>query len=534
MRNTDNQLHRVTQKIPPIGSMIAALWSFIALMILVLVVFFQQSTDYNRKVSLLLGNATLLILGLSILSAVTYFNHSHKIAHKIWNTSLFASNGTIVIASVFLFTVQAYVFWNIYFQTGWDVNWVWSTSMSLVHGGDYWKEYYSYYPNNLGIVWIITNLLRINDHIGNQIDPYFFVILVQCALSCIAGCILFALIKKLLGLTYGYFAWVIYVFHIAFSPWLSITYTDGMALIIPISVLWLYQKNLDDRHWWKWVLIGAVGCFGYRIKPQCIIVLIAIFIVELFRSICCNKKQRLEIAKNLSIALFTGCLMMLLCNHVLFSSLGITVDPEKEIGSTHFAMMGLNTETDGAYAADDVSFSQSFSTKQERVQGNLSVIKQRLQKMGFTGFVKHIAKKTLVNFGDGTYAWAREGNFYATVYEPRNSSISPLLRSFYYSTGSNYQWFALMEQCIWVTMIFCTLGCIFYFRNRRNKPLCVESVALLTLIGATLFQTIFESRNRYFFVNSPIFIVAAGIGWIGLREELASLVAHVLKKNHPI
>lgn len=534
MYHTNKQLQPVTRKGSPIGSMIAALWTFMALVILVLLIFFQKNVDYNRKIDLLLDNATLLILGIGILSVVTYFVHSRKFAHKVGAISLFASNRVIVIASVFLFAIQAYVFWNIYFQTGWDVNWVLSTSTSLVYGGDHWKEYYSYYPNNLGIVWIITNLLRINDQIGNQIEPYFFVILVQCALSCLAGFLLFALIKELFGLTCGYFSWVIYVLHIALSPWLSITYTDGMSLIIPISILWLYQNSLGDQKWWKWMIIGALGCFGYRIKPQCVIVLIAIFIIELSRSVCCEKKQRLKILKGLSTAVFAGCLMILLCDHVLFSSLGITVDPEKEIGSTHFAMMGLNTETDGAYAADDVSFSQSFSTKQERVQGNLSVIKQRLQEMGLMGFAKHIAKKTLVNFGDGTYSWAREGNFYATVYEPRNSLMSPLLRSFYYSTGSHYQLFSLMEQCIWVTMIFCTLGCVFYFQNRRYKPLCIESVALLTLIGATLFQTIFESRNRYFFVNSPIFIVAAVIGWIGFFEKIKTLLARVPKKDHAI
>ena len=53
-----------------------------------------------------------------------------------------------------------------------------------------------------------------------------------------------------------------------------------------------------------------------------------------------------------------------------------------KFGISHFFMMGLNTETDGMFNQDDVYFSESFETADERSENNWRVAKERLSEMG--------------------------------------------------------------------------------------------------------------------------------------------------------
>lgn len=509
--------------------MIAFFWALAAAFIVVLLVFFQEHVDYAFKRCYLLGNFSLIIIGVGILSSTTYLWSRYGDESKLLHMNL---DKVIAKISVLIFFLQGYIFWNIYFLTDWDVETLVNASLALIEGSDYWVMYYSYYPNNLVITWILKMLLQINQHIGWLTEPIFFIILFQCALSCIAGYLLFLFTKDLTNLSCGFFAWGIYVVHIALSPWLTIPYSDAMGLIFPILLLRMYQgAQKEGKGSWRWGGLGALGLLGYKIKPQCLIILIAIFAIEGVKIFHSGKIFTVRKYKKLLIMLTGGLLMLFFCSCLLIPSLGIPVDSEKEIGTTHFMMMGLNTESDGTWSGEDVAFSNSFATKQERAEGNIAVIKSRLQDMGIHGFLEHIVKKTLVNFADGTYSWAMEGTFYKTLFEERNTVVSPFLRSIFYSYGDNFQYFAVVEHGIWVTMLFCSIGCVFYFQNKKRDSLCVESVVILTLIGATLFQTIFEARNRYFFVNAPLFIIAAVIGWCGFCEMAKAIICKARSGN---
>lgn len=107
------------------------------------------------------------------------------------------------------------------------------------------------------------------------------------------------------------------------------------------------------------------------------------------------------------------------------------LDEDKSMTITHYFMMGLNEDTEGVFNGDDAVYSQSFENKATRKEGNLQVIKQRFQKMGVTGYVIQLVKKNLSNYNDGTFAWAREGNFFGEIPE-KNNAVSTFLRKIYY------------------------------------------------------------------------------------------------------
>lgn len=202
---------------------------------------------------------------------------------------------------------------------------------------------------------------------------------------------------------------------------------------------------------------------------------------------------------------------------ILIPSLGIETDPERELGPTHFLMMGLNWDRCGVYSGDDVGYSASFATVAERTAANLQTAKNRVQSMGITGLAKHLARKSLVNFGDGTYAWGREGGFYSYVFPSRNHMVSPFLRDVFYTDGSCYPYFAVFQQLIWITILLSSAGIMLYPLTEEERTAEVGVIAL-SLVGLVLFQTIFEARARYFFAYSPLYIHAAVLGWVGFAR----------------
>jgi ABC-2 type transport system permease protein len=87
----------------------------------------------------------------------------------------------------------------------------------------------------LGAVTKLADLMHLS-----RID-YFAQIAFQCFLNTLTGFMLFFLIRKVLRDDRAAAAgFMIYVLLIGLSPWVSIPYSDSIALIFPVSVLLLY------------------------------------------------------------------------------------------------------------------------------------------------------------------------------------------------------------------------------------------------------------------------------------------------------
>lgn len=505
---------------------IGIMQSVLSILVVVLLVVFQKNTEYNRKTQFLLSNGVLLTIGvfLLILAAGVYYRFHHTI--DVFFDRL--PDRTILLLSLVLFLVQAYVFYNIYFLTRWDVYHINSTALFVASNGEFgevFTEYFSRYPNNFVMTWLLSVIYKFAINFVDNSEYTYIAILVQSLLACISGYCLFKIVKEQFKSTYAYLVWLLFSVHIGLSPWLSIPYTDAMALCVPIVTLRIYQLTQNKRYTvFKWCAIGFITFFGFKIKPQCLIVFVAICLSEIIEMIKRgDRKVITHKARNLMISVCAGILAWVFCSSVLIPSMNIPVDPNAEFKITHHLMMGLNTERDGVYLQSDVDYSASFATVDERVDANIDAAKQRLSNMGFLGFMKHLAKKTLVNFADGTYAWSQEGNFYSEILEDRNCFISPLLKSMYYAGGENYLAPKTFQHFLWILIIFgsCFVSLYFFFEKTKQY---VCYAAVLSMIGITLFQTIFEARARYLFIYSPIIVMVALMGYIGISKVIPYII----------
>ena len=93
--------------------------------------------------------------------------------------------------------------------------------------------------------------------------------------------------------------------------------------------------------------------------------------------------------------------------------------------------------------------------------------------------------------------------------------LSPLLRSIYYShEGRLYPVWANLVQMIWMGVL--ALGSCAWMNGKDERL----SVIMLSVIGFTLFETLFEARARYLLCFAPLYIMLCTMGLHALKTRL--------------
>lgn len=432
-----------------------------------------------------------------------------------------------------LFLFQCYLAYNIRFETKWDVGYAILPSARAIAAGK--KEeilnwYFSQYQNNMFLTAVYSLILRGNAKIGifNGQDELMSIVLINAIVNSVVCRLTFQTAKRFVREGFAFFAYLLTVLLVGISPWFTICYSDSFGLLFPMLSLFLYtgkglqmdrdEKKRDSRGSFlrqgiRFCVLCILGYLGYLIKPQTLILLIAIGIVE-----GCRLFRKTDLKKWICIPAF--CVGACLCVggiHYglgkMYDSMGFQIEGAKRFGITHYLMMGLNPQTDGVYSEEDVQTSTDCKNLAERTETNLRICGERMKEFGPAGFLEHWKKKILINYNDGTFAWSMEGGFYDEIYEPRNSIVSGTLREFYYNSGKYYRNFYTMEQSIWLLILGLTFftGCLFFRREYAEKD-TNPAVLQLALIGLTLFELLFEARARYLYTYAPVYALLAAVG----------------------
>ena len=487
----------------------------ICLIAIILIVTFFEYLNYSLKVVHPLSNwinfLLILLITLLFYSLLNYFRKKQKLLESLirWINNNF--NNILLVISILLFIVQILIAWNLYFKTGWDVEVVVGFAKTL-EKSDWDQIYFSTYPNNLLLAYIFSIIMKIAKFIG--MDPYFGLIVIGCLLVNISG-IITALVlsdyskNKVLALL----SLCIFIPWVALSPWIVIPYSETYGIIFPILVLYLYinLKQSNSPNYFRIFLIGFLSAVGFLIKSTVIIVPIAIIITEIFELFSNLPRDNKTITINIILLL---CSVGLVFASFSFLKTSFGIDEEKSFGPTHYIMMGLNAENSGRYNEEDVNYSRSFLTKEERSEGNIQVTKERLANYGVYGLIKHSVRKALVNFNDGSFAWEMEGNFYKEILPDKNKPLAPILMKFYSSYGDyDNTTFKQITQALWLWVLIVSLGFVINSAE-HTQPIyiSIDNVIYLIIIGLVFFVMLFEARARYLFIYAPIFIICAFIG----------------------
>ena len=226
----------------------------------------------------------------------------------------------------------------------------------------------------------------------------------------------------------------------------------------------------------------------------------------------CKRREIKALAVH-AVLLAGGIFVSSLAVSFAFQHFGFEVNPEKTFGLAHFFAMGLNEDSMGIWAAEDVNYSEAIPTAKERTQADLELAKERIAKMGLHGLLRQFKRKLLTNFNDGTFAWAQEGNFFRIILDTSNEKLAGFIRSFYYTDGSHFRMFLNFEHAIWLATLF--LSFFSCFTEKRQEI----AVIMLALLGFVLYGLLFEARARYVFIFSPFFIILAVLGFNNIYKK---------------
>jgi hypothetical protein len=493
-------------------------WVFIEVNLLVS----EHFIPHLAKQQIDLSNLVLLLLGLACVALLLGLGHRRR-EGLLTRVEPVITEKTMAMLSVSLCLVQMYLCYNIYFLTDWDVSAVLKCSTGLANNDvpSLCSFYYSIYPNNLFLTYLFSVILKVNGALGLFASEggLFSIIAVQCFLSGVTAYLVGHVTYEFTqNKVLSFFAFCLYSLFLGCSPWFAIPYSDAIGILFPMAIFHFWQlsqkQSSGGTRSMLYALIGVLSSIGFQIKPQIALIAIAIVSLSLWRALLVDRKARTLFAATAGPFVIT--IVFLLSSNVLgmmiSSNKSINPNPEMEFGIPHYLMTGWNEGRQGMYSDEDVIFSGSFKTKSERAHANLQVLKRRILDMGFSGVLRHLARKTLINYGDGSFAWKAEGKFFDTILPEKDPHISPFMRSFYYQDGKNEKLFLSSFQCVWLTVLSLSAFTAIYVVKRADEKSDEMSVMLLSLIGLTLFVTVFEARARYLFTYAPIFIVCAVVG----------------------
>lgn len=505
----------------------AIVYFFAILQIAILadIIIFSDSTWHTCKKEFLFPNSIIFILSL-VFCIACFVVYKQGIQNNI-RVNLYLC---LIIANVLLFGVQIFITFHMYFYTGWDVKGIRTTVNDIIQNGGVIGagNYYSYsiYPNNVNLTAVLLIIEKSFLYFG--LNGYYGSLIVSNLLVNLAGIFTFLSTYNITSrYSYAVFSWIMFVLVAALSPWISIPYSDTYSIVFPILAFYLYISRKPDKTYYiRWFLIGFLCLFGYTIKPTVIIVLIAILIIEFLEVLTRFEKKTLINKLFPLILIIAAALPVLLINSLSKKLMGVELDKNREFQIYHFAMMGLNTETNGVYSGDDVNFSASFATIEERNNANISVIQERLTNFGLLGYVKFLGRKALINFSDGSFAWSCEGNFYNQI-PKRDGIIATFLRNLYYQDGAYYTHFLTYTQILWFIILILLPGMGLFLKKPEYKSITV----ILAIVGISFFVMLLEARARYLYNYLSFFAIGAGIGASSIKRGMNILKQRAVNRK---
>lgn len=486
--------------------LVAIVFAILLLLALLVSTVFTVDYRYNnhRNLTVLLTNPIIVaFVGLAIVISL-YF-----ILKKI--PDRYINKKTIFTLSLTVLAIQLFIMWSFYFRMDYDIAVVHDSALAMANGSPVDTNYFSVCPNNILLTLLYSVVVRLFSVIGHIEMSYYGIIVMQCVLCAISNLLIYSIVLKVTKHRQtALFAFMLGAVFIGLQPWLSAPYSNATGLIIPIVIVYLYTLTLHSVKLkvCKWMSIGILMVIAYKIKPQTSIVGIAIIIIELVRTL--GYRNNLKENLYFGAALFSGLIISILVINTLNAAAMPGLDKTKAKGVSHFLMMGMNADTRGEYSGSDNNFSDSFDNPAQRTMANLSETGRRLEEMGLAGFVEQMHYKLYANYHDGTFFWSNTGIEHSDQIKCQDNPLSRAICSFYYMRNiGEYKNSRLFQTSMTATWFAIVTLCIGSAKLRNNK---IVLAMMLSIIGLTIFEQLFEARAIYLFTYLPIYVILASIG----------------------
>ncbi|MGD9559178.1 MAG: glycosyltransferase family 39 protein [Oscillospiraceae bacterium] len=366
-------------------------------------------------------------------------------------------------------------------------------------------DYFYKYPNNMPATILLQFIFRVFHRLGYS---NFYVVGALLAAVCIQLCYagVYLCCRRLFGVGWGFFALGLLWLCLPLQCYISIFYTDVLALPFAPAAFYLYLRLLDAKSWkgrlLAAALMGAALALGTKLKHSVAIVLVAVAVDLLLRL----DWRRLAAAGGCFLVLFLAANAGF--NSYMYAHfLDESVAADRATPFSAWVMMGL--ARDGAHDADDNYIIWNEPTAEAKRQRAAEVIGQRLGEYTPGGLVAFLYQKSLRSFGSGNLDY------------PHIVADSPMRQSFLVEciseNGRYFHAFDTLTQGYHVALFLLMVCGALVFARRGGTA---AFVPYLTVFGLWGFLLVWESGQRYLLQYMGMFIIAAAAAAQALTRYL--------------
>ncbi len=386
---------------------------------------------------------------------------------------------------------------------------VWATQGNVPEFEIY-CNYLHHYPHQVGLFLIQQLIFKIAAKAGFS---NFFLVAGFCGhiLFMITIVASFIYLDENFGSTQAIFFLSLLGLYIPIYFQSSVSYTDTWSVWAIPCILLLFSRSFKSNKVSSMIVYaiftGIVCGIAIQIKATSIIILIALIIQLLVTKF--NKKH--------VVALFF-LLSSILCVNTVFDNWAYsTVMDESRAGeampTTHWIMMGL--QGDGSYNSHDEWYITGSVPSDQRVEKNIEVIKQRLEEMGPSGYIKLLYRKTRRTFGS-----ANAEMYYTYLYDNTGIPINTVYE-LVYQDGKYYNITDNLCQSIYLlSFIFAIVGSALILIKRHND--IYNFAPHVGLIGFWIFMMLWESNHRQLINQWSLFFITAAIGMYHIYDTFVA------------
>lgn len=384
----------------------------------------------------------------------------------------------------------------------WDYHFILKEVYKYVNGVETRVDYFARYPNNIPLFLVQIFLAKI----GQLYNPLItatgiqsITIIVNALIIVFSIFLLRMIANKVVNRRAANILLIISLLYCPLYLYTTIMYTDTIGMLFNVISLFLFYVSLVVRNkkikLLSNIFLVLAVVIGFKFKATNIFILIAIIMQLLYDK---------SIRKICFLMFFT-----IISN--LF--LGVLIDNAYPISDdeidrynfpyTHWVMMSLNPKTKGGYIEEDVQYSKSFITMEDRKKGINERLKERINNYSTAELLNRVLYLKPIN------TW---GNpcLGSDDYLQRNPKEWNYINKTVTFKQENYKYYKIYVSAVYLIIIVGMFISGIVNFNDNNKFIFISQI---TLIGIFAFELLWETHARYVYTFLPFMLLCASYGY---------------------
>jgi 4-amino-4-deoxy-L-arabinose transferase-like glycosyltransferase len=303
-----------------------------------------------------------------------------------------------------------------------------------------------------------------------------------------------------------------------------------VALLILSCICTVQAKTNIKR-----ILCAAVSGFllaiGWLIKatiiaiPAALTVIVFIYAVQKRKEL---KKQKIIELRRFATIIITGVLVcvsaLITFNFYVDNQSIVEFDKTIKTPASYTIATGMverpaacTRPLYGAWNYDTANLNNG--TTQEKDEKFKTFIKEKLDELGFNGYMKFLIKKARWMTSEGHFCWLREGGGTADFSNPDAN----FLKSLFYNNGKHYMFFIHAANGLWIVVFLgLCLGMLFSWLRgfKQTDKFNADLFLCLSVFFIIVVLLFTEGRSRYLISFLPIFCIISANGYSRIIDSL--------------